>query len=334
MKREKLKKKLGQMVFEKAARHIGARVILNGDWGFAGQIRYKNGVTRYFRRAHLDINPSGACEIAKYKCYASYFIAEMGYPVTEGMTFFADNFARELGSPRDIHAAYRYARSIGFPVMIKPNSKGQGEGVTKVYNRREFFRGMRKIFKIDTAGLVQRLVVGRDYRVVALDDEIVSAYERRPLEVLGDGKSTIGELLEAKQRAFKKNKRLFQLKLDDDRLARNLHRRKLTLQSVLGRGESVRLLDNANVSTGGEAHDVTQSVHPDFKKIAIDITRKMGLRLCGVDFMVQGDITERPGTYWVIEINDSPGLDSSAFSCSRRAKVVHAIYVKVLKAMA
>jgi D-alanine-D-alanine ligase-like ATP-grasp enzyme len=331
VKGKQLKFRIG--IFQNAARQIGAKVVLNGVYGLAGQVKYKSGATRYFRRFHFDLNPLGASEIAKYKCYASFFIAQMGYPVIAERSFFSDAFARELGSNHDIHAAYRYAKSIGFPVVVKPNSKGQGEGVAKVYNRRDFYRCMREVFKGDSVALVQEVVTGTDYRLVVLDDAVISAFERRPLEVTGDGKSTIRKLLEARQQFCKRANREMKLNLTEYRLLLNLRRRKLGFHSVLPKGERLRLLDNANLSTGGESRDVTKNVHPKFKQIAVDVTRKMGLRLCGVDFMVQGDINDAPATYWIIELNASPGLDSYAAKGKGRAKVLQDLFAKVLKAM-
>jgi D-alanine-D-alanine ligase-like ATP-grasp enzyme len=75
-------------------------------------------------------------------------------------------------------------------------------------------------------------------------------------------------------------------------------------------------------------------MHPKFKKIAVDVTRKLGLRLAGVDFIVEGDICDAPGTYWILELNAAPGLDNYAGTRAHRAKVLQGLYVKVLKALA
>lgn len=328
-----LKMNLVSVILKKVARKIGALVVLDPEYGFAGQVTYKSGVKRYFRASSLDLNPLGSSEIAKDKDYANFFMRKMGYPGINGKTFFSDDFSEWIRSDRDIHAAYRYAQSIGFPVIVKPNSKSQGQCVAKVYNMRDFYRCMREIFKKDRVALVQEVATGKDYRVVVLDDAVISAYERVPLEVTGDGKSTIRELLEVKQRLFEKTGRDTQLKIDDYRLTLNLRRHKLSFESVPRRGERLALLDNANLSSGGDSRDVTGSVHPEFKKVAIELTRNMGLRLCGVDFMIQGDISETVGTYWIIEINSAPGLDNYSSIGSRQAKIVEDLYLEVLKAM-
>jgi D-alanine-D-alanine ligase-like ATP-grasp enzyme len=331
MKRESLRKTFIARAFEKAARRAGAQIVLNGDYGCSGQLLFPNGTLRYFHRAHFDINPHGAFEVVKYKNYTNHFLEQLGYPTVPGMTFFTDDFARELGSARDVQAAYRWAQSNGFPVIVKPNSKGQGLGVACVYNKRDFHAAVREIFKMDKVGLVQQFVAGRDYRVVALDGRVISAFERRPLEVVGDGQSTIAELVAARRQWSTEYRDLpFRT---DYRLAMNLRRLKLKLESVPAIGVRVPLLHNANVSSGGVARDVLRKMHPKFRRIAVDVTRKLGLRLAGVDLIVQGNIREAPGTYWVLELNAAPSLDNYAGTRSRRGQVLQRLFVKVIKAM-
>ena len=79
--------------------------------------------------------------------------------------------------------------------------------------------------------------------------------------------------------------------------------------------------------------DVTCNIHPTFKKIAIDLTRDMGLRLCGVDLMVEGDIREKVKKYWVIEINAAPGLDHYVTTGKAQKKIVENLYLEILKSM-
>ena len=105
------------------------------------------------------------------------------------------------------------------------------------------------------------------------------------------------------------------------------------MKSIPASGEKIFLLDNANLSTGGDSVDVTDNVHPDFKKIAIDLTRDMGLRLCGVDLMIAGDITQKPNKYWVLEINAAPGLDHYVKTGKKQEQIVEDLYLKVLKSI-
>lgn len=325
---------LAGQIFQKLAPKIGARVLMEPEWRMVGQITFKNGRRRYFRYSSLDLNPLGASEIAKDKDYAAFFMRRMGYPAAPGRTFFANWWCKAIGSRRDTHAAYRYARSIGFPVFVKPNSGSQGIGVAKVRSRGEFYRAMRFIFARDRVALVQRPVPGRDYRIVVLDRSVISAYERLPLYVAGDGAATVRMLLKQKQKQFVAASRDTQIKLDDARIAENLKRQGLTMRSRPAKGQTVYLLDNANLSSGGEAVDVTERIHPGFRGLAVKLTRDMGLRFCGIDLLVDGAITAPPARYQVLEVNAAPGLDHYARTGRAQEKIVEELYLKVLKAMA
>lgn len=98
-------------------------------------------------------------------------------------------------------------------------------------------------------------------------------------------------------------------------------------------GEIVYLLENANLSSGGEARDVTEDIHPAYAAFAIRLTKDMGLRLCGVDLIVDGDISEKPTRFVVLEINAAPGLDHYVQTGKTQKKIVERMYLRVLKAM-
>jgi D-alanine-D-alanine ligase-like ATP-grasp enzyme len=333
MKKGKPATPLVGTIFSKIAPHIGAKVLLEPQWGIAGQITFRSGRKRYFRYSSIDLNTLGASEIAKDKDYANFFMKGMGYKTVPGKVFFSDTWAKAIESTDNIDGAYAYAQTIGLPVIVKPNSGSQGKGVALVHTKREFYRAMRRIFAIDRVALVQQPVSGKDYRVVVLDDRIISAYERVPLNVVGDGRSTIRQLLAKKQRAFAASSRDTVIKPDDLRMGAKLKRAGLTMDTVPHKAQRVFLLDNANLSTGGDSIDVTAMVHPDFKKIAVQLTRDMGLKLCGVDLMIQGDISLPPKEWWVLEINSAPGLDHYASSGKAQQKIVEDMYLKVLKSM-
>ncbi|MBX9906560.1 cyanophycin synthetase [Patescibacteria group bacterium] len=320
---------------KKIAPRIGASVITEPGWHIAGQITFKNGTKSYFRYNTLDLNPVGASDIAKDKDYANFFMEKMGYPIVpKSKTFFSDSWAEAIGAKkRTIDFAYAYAEKIGFPVVVKPNSGSQGAGVAFVSNKKEFYTALKDIFRTDRIALIQKPVQGHDYRIVVLGNKVISAYERIPLSITGDGHRTITQLLTNKQREFVKEKRDTRIKINDPRIALKLKKQKLSLTSIPQKGEHVFLLDNANLSTGGDSLDVTKSIHADFKKLAIQLTRDMGLTLCGVDLMIDGDITKKAisGTYYILEINAAPGLDHYVRGGKEQEKIVEDLYLEVLK---
>ncbi|TSC96007.1 MAG: hypothetical protein CEN88_400 [Candidatus Berkelbacteria bacterium Licking1014_2] len=330
------KKPFVGQILEQLAEKAGVQIKIEPRYGYVGQITTSGGKKRYFRNTNFDLNPLGATEVARDKDYASYFMKLMGYPVIPGRTFYSDRRCRAIRSQKDIHAAYRYAYKLGFPVIVKPNSRSQGNCVSKVYNKRDFYQAARQALRKDAVIIVQRFIPGKDFRIVVLDGRLISAYQRLPLVVVGDGQSTIYQLLKEKQRQFIASGRETKIDMKDFRLQVRLRREKITLKSVLPTGKSIHLLDNANLSDGGESIDVTQTIHPDWQKIAVDLTADMGLRYCGVDLLIEGEIDQplrRGQKYWIIEINAAPGIDNYAAGGQEQEDIVLAMYLQVLKAI-
>jgi D-alanine-D-alanine ligase-like ATP-grasp enzyme len=320
-------------LLKKLGREIGATVHIEPQWGVVGQIVFKNGRKSYFRYNTLDLNPVGASDVAKDKDYAAFFLKRMKYPVPQGEAFHSPLWAAAIGSRKSYAAARTYAKKIGYPLIVKPNSGSQGFGVSMVYNERELKAALSHVFNSDKIALVQKPIPGSDFRIVVLDDDVISAYQRIPLSVIGDGKSTIGQLLKKKQKQFDTTNRDTNIKTNDPRISQKLKKQRLSLQSVPALGAQIFLLDNANLSTGGDAVDVTETLHPRFKVLAANITRDMGLRLCGVDMIIDGDITKPPKKYVVLEINAGPGLDHYVKTGPTQQKLVEAMYRKVLHSL-
>ncbi len=314
-------------------REIGATVLVEPRWGIVGQITFKDGRKSYFRYNTLDLNPVGASDVAKDKDYAAFFLKKMGYPVPHSRAFASPEWAKTIRSKDSTVAARAYAHKLGFPLIVKPNSGSQGFGVAMVRNSKEFDRALAQVFRNDKMALVQKPVRGRDYRIVVLDGVVISAYERIALNVTGDGASSIMQLLKKKQQVFDAAGRDTQIKYTDPRIQAKLASQNLRFASVPAKGVVIFLLDNANLSTGGDSVDVTETIHATFSKIAADITRDMALRLCGVDLMIEGGIEQPAKKYCVLEINAGPGLDHYVKTGAKQQKLVEEMYRMVLKSL-
>lgn len=321
-------------ILEREAKKLGIELVLEPRWRIAGQITTAAGTRRYFRSMALDLNTQGSAAISTDKDYAAYFLKSMDYPVPAGRAFYSKEWCKEIGSDNDQRKAIAYAKKIGFPVIAKPNSKSQGRGVRLAHTPRDLARALKEIFTYDRIALVQKPVIGRDYRIVVLDGEIISAYERIALSVLGDGRSSILALLKQKQREYRKIDRDTSIKFSDPRIPEKLARQKLRFSSVPPKNQRVFLLDNANLSSGGDAVDVTATMHPRWRKLAAQIAQDMNLRFTGIDIITPAGLDTEPSKYWILEVNDSPGLDHYAAIGAKQQQIVAELYRKVLAAMA
>lgn len=181
--------------------------------------------------------------------------------------------------------------------------------------------------------LVQRVIPGSDYRIVVLDKEVISAYERRPLSITGDGRSTINGLLRKKQAEFIAAKRDTIIPADDFRINNTLKRSGLTRSSRLKSGQQIALMPNANLSTGGEAIDITSALHAEWASLCVCIARDMNLRFAGIDVLSEQSLDEPPQKYVVLEVNSAPGLDNYASLGKQQKERVKAMYQEVIMAM-
>jgi D-alanine-D-alanine ligase-like ATP-grasp enzyme len=319
-------------VIKRLASQIGATVLIEPEYGFVGQITFKNSKRTFFRNGKFEINNHASVAIVQDKGYASFFLKELGYKMPEEQTFFSEKLCSKLIKNRNIDDGYAFAKKLGFPAIVKPNDLTKGILVAKVYNQEEYYQIAQQIFLKTSVLLIQKFYPGNDYRVVVLDGEIASAYQRMPLSVIGNGKSSIFEILHQKKTLFLQESRDITIDLDDFRIAANLHRQGLNLNSVIPENTRIKVLDNANLSTGGEAIDVTKEIHPDFQKLAISVTKDIGLRLGGVD-IITSDITQPMQDYVIIEINGAPGLEHYASIGEQQMKVVEELYLKIIKAI-
>lgn len=326
-------------LLQKLGEEEGIDVHIEPTWKHVGRITRRDGTVTYFRGAHFDLNGIGSMEISVDKGYSAYFLAQAGYNIIPGKTFYSPRFAEVLKSADDPEAGYRYAKYvISFPVIVKPNSSTQGRLVCVAHDKRTFMQAANVICKIDTVFLVQPFMTGRDYRVVVLDGDVISAYERLPLTVIGNGLATIDELWDKKQKEFEARGRDTTIQKNDFRIENRLKRHQMSRSTILAGGQTFALLDNKNLSTGGDAVDMIEEIHPSFKKLASDIVHDMGLRYCGVDLIVQDDIRKpidpTTNNYHVLEINAAPGIDHYAESGEKQKKIVAEMYRRILRALA
>lgn len=319
---------------------LGATFYLEPEFGHFGYIDFPNGRRTFFRDNRFDLNTLAAVRVAQDKAVCSQMLKRFGYRVPEELTFWPPGKFAKAPEKRNVEQAIEFAERIGWPVFVKPNDRSQGRAVSQVWNDRELREASKRIFEITHVAIVQQACVGRDYRLVMLDGKMIQCYERVPLTVRGDGRSTIQQLLDRLQSDFKKSGRDTTIRVNES-MKKFLERLDLKLSSVVSKGKLVRLTDVANLSIGGTSVDVTSKVHPSFKKLCSKISRDLNLRFCGIDLMTR-DISKPIGkrlegasvdSYSILEVNASPGLDHYAISDGKKQmELVDRLYLKVLRA--
>lgn len=213
----------------------------------------------------------------------------------------------------DAESLREAVEEIGFPVVIKPLDGNQGKGATTNIGHDAcaeyaFERAQQYSRKV----VVEKYIAGKDFRVLVIGYKFVAAAKRTPACVMGDGKQTIRQLIEATNKDPRRGNGhcnlLTRIIVDDDTLEM-LARKNYGLDTVPQKGEEVYLKSTSNLSTGGTAEDVTEKVHPDNVALFERVARTIGLDICGIDVMavdLAQPIVKTGGA--VIEVNAAPGF--------------------------
>ncbi|TWI55678.1 GNAT-family acetyltransferase (TIGR03103 family) [Pseudomonas duriflava] len=191
-------------------------------------------------------------------------------------------------------------------LVIKPVNGEQGKGVAVDIRDPEHLKAaIAQARKHDDRVLLESYHAGMDLRVVVIGYEVVAAAIRRPAEIIGNGKHTIHELIEAQSRrrqAATSGESRIPL---DDETERTIRSAGYTYDSVLPEGVRLAVRKTANLHTGGTLEDVTDILHPVLAQAAISAARALSIPVTGMDLLVPAaDQSE----YVIIEANERPGL--------------------------
>lgn len=256
---------------------------------------------RRIQAAETDCTSAIAESIAQDKELTKVLLHAAGVPVPQG---------RSVSSPED---AWKAATEIDGPVVVKPRDGNQGKGVAvNIKTEEEVLAAFAVAYAISSDVIVERYLPGHDFRLLVIGKQLVAAARRAPPQVIGDGIHTIDELIKQvnldPRRSDGHATSLTKIRVDSIALA-TLAKQNHTLDSIPSKGEPVALRNNANLSTGGSATDVTDNVHPELAARAVEAAQMIGLDICGVDVVcetVLKPLQEQGGG--IVEVNAAPGL--------------------------
>jgi cyanophycin synthetase len=256
---------------------------------------------RRIQAAEMDVTSAIAEAIAQDKQLTKKLLASAGVPVPLGRAV------------TDVNDAWAAALEVGLPVVVKPVDGNQGKGVTvNITTREQLEKAYATASEYRDDLLVERYITGNDFRLLVVGDKLVAAARRDPPKVVGDGVHTVAQLVDQvnldPRRGSGHSTSLTKIRIDD--IARTcLAGQGFTPDSVPAKGQRVNLRNNANLSTGGSATDVTDDVHPEVAARAVAAAQMVGLHVCGVDLVCDSilkPIEEQGGG--IVEVNAAPGL--------------------------
>lgn len=204
-------------------------------------------------------------------------------------------------------------RYVGYPLVIKPIDGNHGRGITvDIQNYEDALVAFHAAKEVSRRVIVEKYITGEDYRLLVINNVLVAGAKRTPAHVVGDGSSTVQQLIDETnrdpRRGYGHEKVLTQITVND--LTKTIIKDAgKTLDSVLDEGETLILKDTANLSTGGTAEDITDIIHPANVSMAERISKIIDLDICGIDIMttdITQPLSETGGA--VLEVNAGPGF--------------------------
>ncbi|MFC5458552.1 cyanophycin synthetase [Massilia niabensis] len=254
-----------------------------------------------------------AASIASDKQLTKTLLNQAGVPVPAGSTV------------TTVEEAQHVALRLDGPVVVKPLDANQGKGVTTMCaGPDEVARAFAHARRYSRQVIVEQHFAGRDYRVLVTGKKVAAASWRRPPHVVGDGLSTIRELVELENlnpaRGEGHTNILTKIPLDDIAEA-VLARQGYGWDAVPGPGVSVDLRGNANLSTGGTAEDVTDLLPEETRATCVRAARTVGLDVAGIDIVcedISRPLREQDGG--IIEVNAAPGIRMHQYPSRGKAR--------------
>lgn len=247
--------------------------------------------------AETDHTSAIAESISSDKDLTKSLLEACGVPVPEG---------RLVDSAEE---AWEAAESIGLPVVVKPCDGNHGRGVfTNLMTQAEIETAYAVAVDEGSGVVVERFIRGDEHRLLVVGNRMVAAARGDAATVVGDGISTIDELIESQlnsdpRRGRDEDHPLNFIRLDSAAML-ELSRQNLAPDSVPDAGRQVLIQRNGNVSI-----DVTDSVHPSTAATVALAARVVGLDIAGIDLVAE-DISQplqgQRGA--IVEVNAGPGL--------------------------
>jgi cyanophycin synthetase len=262
------------------------------------------GLGRNLRRIQATLTDHTSAigvEIAQDKEDTKLVLSTVGLPVPRGEV------------ARSLEEAAGLADDMGYPVILKPIDASQGRGISGVLeDRLAVEHAWDDASQFSQRVIVERYHHGRDHRVLVVNGRVVACAERVAAHVVGDGASTVSELVDEQNRDPRRGAghRNILTRLPTDAITEAfLAERGYSLEAIPARGTTVFLRGTANLSTGGTALDRTDEMHPDNVTACEIAAGIVGLDIAGIDVLTADiSVPFRDNDAVILEVNAAPGI--------------------------
>ncbi len=314
-----------QMIIKEAMnRNIEIEVL---DWDDNFIRLKKGGRIEYLKQAtRTSIDTYISPLIMENKEVTKLILREKGLSVPDGVT---------IKNSEDYKT--KLLRFQGKDIVIKPKSTNFGQGVVILknpYKEYDVLNALEQAFQYDHSVLIEEFISGKEYRFLVIGNEVAAILHRVPANVTGDGKHTIAELIEEKNKDPLRGKGYVRPleKIALDHIEKDfLAYQGKAFNTIPENNEIVYLRENSNISTGGDSIDFTDAIIDEYKKIAVEAAKAVGAKICGADIIIR-DIKESPTNvnHSIIELNFNPALHIHDFPYKGKNRHVEKKVLEIL----
>jgi glutamate--cysteine ligase len=296
---------------------LSTQLLIRGAWGRGLRVEVLDRRTNYIRISNDEISqsvvqatrtnldPYLGVHLMTHKPLTNLTLRHAGLPVPTGIV------------PESLEEAAAWANQNGTnSIVIKPASTNFGQGIS-ILESGFTIQALEDAWNLakahDHQVMVEDFISGEEVRVLVIGGEVRAALKREPANVIGDGQSSIADLVQIKNddplRGRHYQKPLEKIPLDE--VVRSfLKKSGRTLNSIPLKGERVFLRKNSNISTGGDSIDITDELPAWAKFICEKAAQVLQLNITGVDLIWEQGLPsgQQKASARIIEMNFNPAL--------------------------
>jgi cyanophycin synthetase len=259
---------------------------------------------RVFDSSITGVTPAIGVGLARKKPLSAAVLRSMGLP------------APDHRPASDVAAALHAARTLGFPVVVKPADQDGGVGVfADLRDEQSVAKAFQRASEVSRSILVEKHFDGQGHRLTVFDGAVIKATRKTPGGVTGDGVNTVVGLIAQLQETARQKRRTGTVQgvplLLDEEAQDMLVQQGLSAESVPEDGRFVCLRRRNNASAGGSTTLLPlESVHPDNLRLAVRAARALLLDWAGVDLLIPDiSVSWLETGALICEVNAQPQVD-------------------------
>lgn len=294
----------------------GAFRVLQSVFGFTNHFKIKIGgkTFRFEALPTADFASKYTLNLVDDKEAAKIHCKKGRFPVAEGRAFWFWQNKKALA----------FGQELEFPLVVKPRGGSVSRHVTTdIQDQKQLKEAICHSISYSPAFIVEKFIANAYvYRATVIDFDFVACVKQIPANVVGDGASTIRELIEKKNsdpsRGEPGQKQFTLYKITEDQTTRILLAKKgYSNQTIPSKGETVYLQKDPFLKLGGDLVEVTPDIHQDNLKLFRDLARFFDIRLTGIDFLAK-DISAswKNQSCAILELNSVPCIELHHFPSS------------------